>query len=83
MKSSTTKRFRKHLAGLPPEIRKIARKQFRLWIQSPHHPSLQFKKVGPYWSVRINRDYRALGVQGEGRMVWFFVGRHGEYEQWL
>lgn len=83
MKSSTSAAFRKQLAALPPEVQRQARKQFRLWLQDHGHPSLHFKRVGPYWSVRVDRNHRALGVESDGTIVWFFIGRHDGYEKML
>lgn len=37
---------------LPEMVRAQADKQFVLLKQNPAHPSLRFKKVGPYWSAR-------------------------------
>jgi hypothetical protein len=81
MNSSTSAAFRKQFAELSPELRRLARKQFRLWLADHAHPSLHFKRVGPYWSVRVDRDHRALGIEHEGRIVWFFIGRHDEYQR--
>jgi hypothetical protein len=81
MKSSTSTTFRKQFAALPPNVRRQAKKQFRLWFEDHWHPSLHFKRVGPYWSVRVDRDHRALGVESDGMIVWFFIGRHDAYER--
>lgn len=80
MKSSTNKSFRDRLQKLPPEIQELARKNFRLWLQDPSHPSLQFKKVGRLWSVRVGRHYRAVAELVGERFVWFWIGPHDEYE---
>ena len=53
MISSTTKSFRSRFLGLPPEVRRLARKNFKLWLRDSRHPSLHFKKVGDFWSARI------------------------------
>jgi hypothetical protein len=37
--------------------------------------------VGPYWSVRVDDNHRALGIEKDGTMLWFFIGRHSDYEQ--
>jgi hypothetical protein len=37
----------------------------------------------PIYSVRIDRDWRALGVLKESTMVWFWLGPHDEYEKTL
>jgi hypothetical protein len=60
MASSTLPKFWSAFAELPPEIKVLAGKQFRLWSNNSSHPSLQFKKVGPFWSARIIDDFRAL-----------------------
>ena len=81
MRSSTTPRFRKAYQLLPEPIRTTARKQYRLWGNNSRHPSLQFKKVGPFWSVRVTDDFRALAVLREGVYYWFWIGSHKEYEE--
>ncbi|MEY3895521.1 MAG: hypothetical protein RLZZ214_1040 [Verrucomicrobiota bacterium] len=68
---------------LPGEVRKITDKQYRLWLENPSHPSVQFKKVGRYWSARITDDYRAVGVKDEDTIVWFWIGTHAEYDKLL
>jgi hypothetical protein len=68
---------------LPAEVRKLADKNYALLKQNPHHPSLQYKKVGRYWSVRIGRRYRALAVQIDEGMLWFWIGSHAEYDAWV
>jgi hypothetical protein len=80
MKSLTTAGFRRQLAALPVATRKQARKQFRIWLKNPQHPSLHFKPVGNYWSARVNRDIRVLGVRRGEEIVWFFIGKHDGYE---
>jgi len=47
----------------------------------PRHPSLQFKKVGKFWSVRIGLRYRALAVETNDAYLWFWIGSHGEYDR--
>jgi hypothetical protein len=81
MKSSTSAAFRKQLMGLAPDVQRLARKQFHLWLTDHWHPSVHFKKVGSYWSARIDRNHRALGVESEGTIVWFFIGHHDGYEK--
>jgi hypothetical protein len=83
MKSSTTRGFRKQLSGLPSTVRAQARKQFRLWLGNPQHPSVHFKPVGQYWSARVNREIRALGIRRDDHIVWFYIGPHDGYERRL
>jgi hypothetical protein len=83
MKSSTVPRFWTAYADLPPQVKVSARKQFRLWLDNPSHPSLQFKKVGLFWSVRITDDFRALCLDKNGTHYWFWIGKHSEYDKIL
>jgi hypothetical protein len=83
MKSSTTPRFRRAYADLPPETKLAARKRYRLWKDNPRHPSLQFKKVGPFWSARITEDYRSLALLRNNIYHWFWIGTHANYERIL
>ena len=81
MKSSTTPSFRRRFLELPPEIRRLARKNFKLWRQDPRHPSLHFKRVGDFWSARVGRDYRALALLRGEQVEWFWIGPHNEYDR--
>jgi hypothetical protein len=83
MKSSATSRFWKAYGELPAGVQKIARKQYLLWQDDPRHPSLQFKKVGPFWSVRITEDYRSLALLENGVYHWFWIGTHADYDLML
>jgi len=48
---------------------------------NPRHPSLHFKPVGQYWSVRVGLRYRALAVPVSEGLVWFWIGTHAEYDR--
>lgn len=65
---------------LPPKVRALADKNFALLKENPRHPSLHFKKVGTKWSVRVGLNYRALGVESNKGLVWFWIGTHTEYD---
>lgn len=67
---------------LPTDIQKLARKNYKLLKVNPQHPSLQFKPINKYWSVRVSINYRALAVSPEsGVYVWFWIGTHAEYDR--
>jgi hypothetical protein len=86
VQSHTTEAFRTLLAAAPATIQSKAQSAYRLWAQNPDHPSLRFKKVHntlPIYAVRIDLDWRAVGVLKEGAMVWFWIGSHSEYEKLL
>ncbi|MEM9157163.1 MAG: hypothetical protein AAGB13_19355 [Cyanobacteria bacterium P01_F01_bin.33] len=50
---------------------------------NPTHPSLNFKKVGKYWSVRIGLSHRALTVEDGSDFIWTWIGDHDEYDRLL
>jgi hypothetical protein len=66
--------------GLPEQVRVLADKNYALLKQDPQHPSLQLKKIGRFWSVRVGLRYRALAVESEGDLVWFWIGSHADYD---
>ena len=65
---------------LPQNIQKSADKSFSLLKQNPKHPSLHLKNIGKYCSVRIGLKYRALAVEVEEGLLWFWIGTHAEYD---
>lgn len=86
MKHLTLPRFWQHYHNLPKKVRKLADKNFQLLKSNPYHPSLHFKKVGqqnPLWSVRVGRGYRALGREKPEGILWFWIGSHAKYSQFL
>jgi hypothetical protein len=53
-----------------------------LWRANPGHPSLSFKRIhqaDPVYSLRVSRDYRALG----DTVTWFWIGSHADYDKLL
>lgn len=67
--------------ALPSDIRDLAEKNYRLLNRDPHHPSLHFKKIGQFWSVRIGLQYRALGLPVDDGVYWFWIGTHADYDK--
>ncbi|MBM3130085.1 MAG: hypothetical protein FJ009_15860 [Chloroflexi bacterium] len=65
---------------LPPPIQELADKNYKLLKTNPRHPSLQLKKVGKYWSVRVGLKYRAAAVEIQEGLLWFWIGTHAEYD---
>ncbi len=86
MKSRATTRFWFLYEQLPPTIKKLAVKNYHLWIENPRHPSLCFKKLhgrGERFSVRIGENCRAVGHFVEGGVEWVWIGSHDEYDTLL
>ena len=73
-------------AHVPKQIQTQTRNAYRKFKQNPNYPSLRFKKVHPklpIYSVRINKDYRAVGQLYKDTVIWFWIGSHSEYETLL
>ena len=73
-------RFWQAYDALPESVRLLADKCFELLKADPQHPSLHFKRIGRYRSVRIGLHYRALGVDVPDGVLWFWIGTHAEYD---
>ena len=83
MNSFTTEYFRKHYALLPAAIKKQVKESYKLFKANQYHPSLRFKRVHSYrpiFSVRITKDYRAVGILEKDKIIWFWIGSHSEYD---
>jgi mRNA-degrading endonuclease RelE of RelBE toxin-antitoxin system len=80
-------RFRADFSRLPADVRDRAREAYRRFAEDPRHPGLRFKRLATdlnLWSVRINDNYRAVGVmKSDNEIVWFFIGNHADYEHLL
>jgi hypothetical protein len=63
-------------AELPAEVRKLADKQFALFMENPHHPSLGFARKGEVYTAEIGRSYRAIARFRDGTYYWFWIGSH-------
>lgn len=81
MKHQASPRFWQAYEKLPAELQRLADKNYARWQQDAAHPSLHFKKVGRFWSARVGLQYRALGVEIDNTLVWFWNGRHDEYDR--
>ena len=77
----TTPQFWKRFYALPQDVQELARKNFELLKSDPRHRSLQFKRLGDYWSARVGLHYRALAVEDGSDYVWVWVGSHAEYDK--
>ncbi|MFT3938393.1 MAG: hypothetical protein QM745_06160 [Rhodopseudomonas sp.] len=69
--------------ALPQPVRALADKNFALLKADPDHPSLQFKRVGQFFSVRVGLRYRALALPVDEGMLWFWIGTHADYDSLL
>lgn len=83
MKHFASADFWKLYENLPVAIQELADKNFELLKVDSKHPSLHLKKAGKYWSMRVGIKYRALGVEVDEGMLWFWIGTHAEYDKLL
>ena len=79
----TTERFWKCFEKLPESVQMVSKKNFALLKANPSHPSLHFKKVGKFWSVRAGLNHRALAVEDGQDFIWVWIGTHDEYKRML
>lgn len=85
MEHRATDGFWRAYQALPNDVRARADKQFELLKDNPHHPSIQFKKVGQsrgheVWSARVTLNYRALALKRDDGFLWFWIGDHERYD---
>ncbi len=81
MRHRTSARFWSAYEKLPSDVRELADKNFALLTSDTRHPSLHFKRIGSVWSARVGDHYRALGTDVDDGILWFWIGRHGEYDR--
>ncbi len=77
----TTPQFWSRLELLPNAVQQLARKNFELLKDNPAYPSLHFKKVGRFRSVRIGLSHRALAVEDGADFIWVWIGKHDDYDR--
>jgi hypothetical protein len=83
VKHSATSQFWKLYGELPTHIQRLADRNFEKLKADPYHPSLHFKKIGELWSARVGAHYRALGLDQDGGVLWFWIGSHADYDKMM
>jgi len=81
--SFASERFWQLYSELPPEVQRLADKQYELFREDPFHPSLHLKQVGDVWTVRIGRSHRAIGYREGEIFHWGWIGSHEAYNKLL
>ena len=66
---------------LPNKIQLLADKNYEILKKNPLHPSLHLKKIDKYYSVRVGIKYRALGINNDNDVIWFWIGTHSDYDK--
>jgi len=83
VKHFTSPQFWNCYEKLPVSIQQLSDKKFALLKHNFKHPSLHLKKAGNYFSVRIDIHHRALGLDVEQGILWFWIGTHAQYDKLL
>jgi hypothetical protein len=76
---NTTDRFREAFNNLPVKVQRVANINFERLNKNPRHPSLHFKKIGKFWSLRIGLNYRSLAIKDKSGYTWVWIGNHDQY----
>jgi len=69
---------------LPEYVKILARKNFKLWMDNPNHPGLNFKLIDKkenLYSVRVDKGWRALGIKEGNSIIWIWIGSHEDYNK--
>lgn len=80
VKHRASPRFWSCFRTLLVAVQRLAKSNYELLKANEHHPSLQFKKLGRFRSVRVGLHYRALAVESGEDLIWFWIGHHAEYD---
>lgn len=67
--------------SLPVSVQRVADKNYVILKENPKYPSLHFKKIWRYWAVRVGIHYRALAVEIEDGLLWFWIGSRAENDK--
>ncbi len=81
MNHFTSRGFWRCYNALRANIKELADKNFALLRADPNHPSLHFKKVGRFRSARVGWQHRALAVEVDNGLPWFWIGSPAEYDR--
>ncbi len=88
MKSKRTRAFTKMFDKLPTYIQENARKQYKIFMKNPAHPSLRTKPIGAtksqkfkIFEVTVGMGYRATYFIDGDIYVWFWIGTHNSFDK--
>ncbi len=71
--------FTELYSKLPLRVQKFTDHNFTVIKEYPNHPLLRLLKVDGVWSMRLGSRYRALGVEEDGTVIWFWIGKYNHY----
>ena len=74
--------FKKIYKDLPEQVKRATEEAYKLFARDPSHPSLRFKPLQGFddlYSVRVNDQYRAVGVLKESTVYWEWIGTKNDF----
>lgn len=79
-----TPKFLKKFKELDGEIKRAAAEKEKIFEKNPFHPSLRLHglkgKLGRYWSISVNMNYRIIFEYKEnGDVLFLSIGKHDIY----
>jgi hypothetical protein len=83
LRSRTTRRFRTAFSRIPGSVKERAREAYQRFVENPDHPGSRSKLIRsaePIYSVRVTRDYGALGLREDDTIIWSWIGSHVDYD---
>jgi hypothetical protein len=87
-----TRQFKEMFARLPRHVQELATAAFRLFRANSDHPSLRRHSLedtdkgrhrSESFSVSITLQYRAIYTVDGDVNVWYWVGSHNDYENFI
>lgn len=72
------------LKALPEDVRQLAKEAYDLFKNDPNHLTLHFKRLvsdPDLCSVRVKRDYRAVGLVEGDHIYWGWIGSKHDFEK--
>ena len=73
--------FWEQYRNLPTSVQELADKSFEILKTNKSSVAALEKGRQVLWSVRVGRRHRALGVEIEEGLVWFWIGTHADYDK--
>lgn len=87
-----TRQYKERLSHLPERIQQAAQEAFEAFKRDPFDPTLNNHqltdtKKGQHRngsrSVSVTRRYRAIYVEDDGDNVWYWIGSHEDYNNFV
>ena len=88
IKSYRKWQFKQQYEKLPPHVKAVAERKFKMFLNNPNHPSFRARIIGktknwefPHHEYSITMKYRATCFKDGDTYVWVFIGTHDEFDR--